>query len=213
MAGTYTDKAIKEAMNKALQGDAAIVADSLDDDCTWQELLRALKAKFAIVSSLDVLMKTFYDITQGSNNVSQFAIQLEKVLGNIRVCHPQALSGREFSNHLKNRFFHGLSETLRGTLRYKYDQGCSYDELLLSARQVEGERLENASTVSDSSTKIKAKAAAVQQAKAQPSLGELQQAYRITQGEVAKFQQQVNDLTRLKNSLQASSISAMHQAL
>ena len=208
LEGSYTDKAIKEAMNKALQGDAAIVADSLDDDCTWQELLKALKAKFAIVSSQDVMMKTFFDISQGSNNVSQFAIQLEKVLGNIRVCHPESLTGREFSNHLRNRFFHGLSETYRGTLRYKFDQGCSYEDLLLSARQVEGEKIGNVDTVSDSSIKSKAKAAVVQQTKAQPSLGELQQAYRITQGEVAKFQSQMNKLTKLKDSLQVSSISS-----
>ena len=30
-------------MNKALKGDAAIVADSMDNDCTWLELLAALK--------------------------------------------------------------------------------------------------------------------------------------------------------------------------
>ena len=35
LVGSYSDRAIKEAMNKALQGDAAIVADSMDDDCTW----------------------------------------------------------------------------------------------------------------------------------------------------------------------------------
>ena len=57
LEGSYTDKAIKEAMNKALQGDAAIVADSLEDDCIWQELLKALKAKFAIVSSMYVMME------------------------------------------------------------------------------------------------------------------------------------------------------------
>ena len=49
LVGSYSDRAIKEAMNKALQGDAAIVVDSMDDDCTWQELLAALKAKFTVV--------------------------------------------------------------------------------------------------------------------------------------------------------------------
>ena len=34
LEGTYSNRAIKEAMNKALQGDAAIVADSLADNCT-----------------------------------------------------------------------------------------------------------------------------------------------------------------------------------
>ena len=40
-------------MNKALQGDATIVADSIYDDCTWKELLAALKAKFTVVSCDD----------------------------------------------------------------------------------------------------------------------------------------------------------------
>ena len=34
LVGSYSDRAIKEAMNKALHSDAAIVADSMDDDCT-----------------------------------------------------------------------------------------------------------------------------------------------------------------------------------
>ena len=127
--GVYEDRAIKEAMNKALQGDAAIVADSLEDDCTWQELLKALKAKFAAVTSMDVMMRTFFQITQGNDSISQFAIQLEKVLGNIRVCHPTAFSPKEFSTHLRNRLFNGMSDRLRDTLRYKYNQGCSLIQL------------------------------------------------------------------------------------
>ena len=78
LQGTYSDRAIKEAMNKALQGDAAIVADSLADDCTWIELLNALRAKFTEVSSLDVMMGSLYCIKQGTLSVSQYAIKLEK---------------------------------------------------------------------------------------------------------------------------------------
>ena len=44
LQGAYSDRAIKEAMNKALQGDAAIVADSLADDCTWIQLLNAFES-------------------------------------------------------------------------------------------------------------------------------------------------------------------------
>ena len=88
MEDIYESRAIKEAMNKALQGDAAIVANSLEDNCSWQDLLKALKAKFAVVTSKDVMMKTFYQITQGTESVPQFVIKLEKVLSNIRTCHP-----------------------------------------------------------------------------------------------------------------------------
>ena len=60
LEGVYEDRAIKEAMNKAPQGDAAIVADSLEDNCTWKDLLTALKAKFAVITSMDVMMRTFF---------------------------------------------------------------------------------------------------------------------------------------------------------
>ena len=130
LVGSYSNRAIKEAMNKALQGDAAIVADSMDDDCTWQELLAALKAKFTVVSSLDVMMGNLYGIKQGNNSVSQFAINIEKVLGSIRVSHPTTFSTRESQRHLRNRFFHGLNDRLRNSLRHKYETDCSYEELL-----------------------------------------------------------------------------------
>ena len=150
----YEGRAIKEAMNKALQGDAAIVADSLGDNCSWKDLLKALKAKFAVVTSKDVMIKTFYQITQGTDSVSQFAIKLEKVLSNIRTCHPHSFMGNQFSNDLKERLFHGMADYLKNTLRYRYNLGCSYEELLLEARQVEGEQVgitEKIDTVTDSS--------------------------------------------------------------
>ena len=117
LVGSFSDRAIKEAMNKALQGDAAIVADSMDDDCTWQELLAALKAKFTVVSSLDVMMANLYGIKQGNNSVSQFAINIGKVLGSIRVSHPTTFSTRESQRHLRTRFFHGLNDRLREGLQ------------------------------------------------------------------------------------------------
>ena len=95
LVGSYSDREIKEAMNKALPGDAAIVADSMDDDCTWQELLAALKAKFTVVSSLDVMMGNLYGIKQGSNSVSQFAIYIEKISGSIRVSHQTTFSTKD----------------------------------------------------------------------------------------------------------------------
>ena len=206
----YEGRAIKEAMNKALQGDAAIVADSLEDNCSWKDLLKALKAKFPVVTSKDVMI-TFYQITQGTDSVSQFAIKLEKVLSNIRTCHPHSFLGNQFSNELKERFFHGMADYPKNTLRYRYNLGCSYEELLLEARQVEGEQVgiaEKTDTVTDSSTsKTKAKASVAQQVKNQPDVQKLAHAYRCAQGELAKMQQQIGELTQFKQALQVSSIT------
>ena len=210
----YSDRAIKEAMNKALQGDAAIVADSMEDDCTWQELLAALKAKFTVVSSLDVMIGNFYGIKQGNNSLSQYAINLEKVLGSIRVNHPTTFSVRESQKHLRNRFFHGLNERLRNSLRHKYETDCSYEELLQYARMVESEKSE--SSVNDSvpakGTKAKASSAQKQQqssqAKGNGDLDRLEKAYRSCQGELAKMQKHLQQMQEIKSSWDASAFQS-----
>ena len=193
-------------MNKALQGDAAIVGDSKDDDCTWQELLAALKAKFTVVSSLDVMMGNLYGIKQGNNSVSQFAINIEKVLGSIRVSHPTTFSIRESQRHLRNRFFHGLNDRLRNSLRHKYETDCSYEELLQYGRMVESEKGE--SSVSESftakATKAKASSAQQQQQQSQPKgngdLVRLEKAYRSCQGELAKMPKHLQQMQEIKTS-------------
>ena len=67
-----------------------------------------------------------------------------------------------------------MADYLKNTLKYRYNLGCSYEELLLGARQVEGEQVGNAEktdTVTDSSTsKTKAKASVAQQVKDQPDV-------------------------------------------
>ena len=219
LIGSYSDRAIKEAMNKALQGDAATVADSMDDDCTWQELLAALKAKFTVVSSLDVMMGNLYGIKQGSNSVSQFAINIEKVLGSIRISHPTTFSSRESLRHLRNRFFHGLNDKLRNSLRHKYETDCSYEELLQYARMVESEKNESSmsETAPTKAAKVKA-SSAQQQQQQQPKppiqpegpgdLVRLERAYRSCQGELAKMQKHLQQMQEVKNTWDASAFQS-----
>ena len=203
-------------MNKALQGDAATVADSMDDDCTWQELLAALKAKFTVVSSLDVMMGNLYGIKQGSNSVSQFAINIEKVLGSIRISHPTTFSSRESQRHLRNRFFHGLNDKLRNSLRHKYETDCSYEELLQYARMVESEKNESgmSESVPTKAAKVKASSAQQQQPKTstQPEgtgdLVRLERAYRSCQGELAKMQKHLQQMQEIKNTWDASAFQS-----
>ena len=104
-----------------------------------------------------------------------------------------------------------MADYLKNTLRYRYNLGCSYEELLLEARQVEGEQVgitERIDTVTDSSTsKTKAKASVAQQVKDQPDIQKLAHAYRCAQGELTKMQQKMGELTQFKQALQVSSIS------
>ena len=202
-------------MNKTLQGDAAIVADSMDDDCTWQEPLAALKAKFTVVSSLDVMMGNLYGIKQDNNSLSQFAINIEKVLGSIRVSHPITFSTRESQRHLRNRFFHGLNDKLRNSLRHKYETDCSCEELLQYARMVESEKIESGVSESVPAEATKAKASSAQQQQSQQpqqkgngDLVRLEKAYKSCQGELATMQKHLQQMQTIKTSWDASAFQS-----
>ena len=203
LEGSYTEKAIKEAMLKSLKGDAFVAAEPLSGVCTWQQLLDILRGKFTTVSSLDVLMGQFYQISQGSDTVAQFAIRLEHHLGSIRTNHPGAVSDVDFFRHLKERLFHGLSDRIRASLRHKYDtQGVTYHDLLAYARVIEGERGMIETSVNESvptaaTTKPAAKGSAVQQG---ADVDKLAKAFSSTQGELHKLQKQLMGLTQVVES-------------
>ena len=90
---------------------------------------------------------------------------------------------------MRNRFFHGLSDKLRNSLRHKYETECNYDQLLQYARMIESEKNDNTSEGSSSSTTkaTKAKASSVQSDKPDVDLQKLEQAYRCCQGELEMY--------------------------
>ena len=198
LEGSYTDKAIKEAMLKALKGDAFAAAEPLSGVCTWQQLLEILRGKFTTVHSLDVLMGQFYQIAQGLDTVAQFAIKLEHHLGSIRNSHPGAVSDVDFFRHLRERFFHGLSERMRSSLRHKYDdKAIDYHSLLAYARVIEGETgmsAENEKNDKQEPAKSVAKGSAIQKGN---DVDKLTKAFATTQGELHKLQKQLQDITQV----------------
>ena len=198
LEGSYTDKAIKEAMLKALKGDAFAAAEPLSGVCTWQQLLEILRGKFTTVHSLDVLMGQFYQIAQGLDTVAQFAIKLEHHLGSIRNSHPGAVSDVDFFRHLRERFFHGLSERMRSSLRHKYDdKAIDYHSLLAYARVIEGETgmsAENEKNDKKEPAKAVAKGSAIQKGN---DVDKLTKAFATTQGELHKLQKQLQDITQV----------------
>ena len=198
LEGSYTDKAIKEAMLKALKGDAFAAAEPLSGVCTWQQLLEILRGKFTTVHSLDVLMGQFYQIAQGLDTVAQFAIKLEHHLGSIRNSHPGAVSDVDFFRHLRERFFHGLSERMRSSLRHKYDdKAIDYHSLLAYARVIEGETgmsAENEKNDKQEPAKSVAKGSSIQKGS---DVDKLTKAFATTQGELHKLQKQLQDITQV----------------
>ena len=137
------------------------------------------------------------------------------MLGSIRVSHPTTFSARESKRHLRNRFFHGLNDRLRNSLRHKYETDCSYEELLQYARMVESEKSESGVSESVSAKVTKAKASSVQQQQQQQSqakgngdLVRLEKAYRSCHGELAKMQKYLQQMHKIKTSWDASAFQS-----
>ena len=119
-----------------------------------------------------------------------------KILGGIKVSHPFALSSMEQQSHLRNRFFHGLQDSIRSNLRHKFDQGATYSDLLISARGIESEQ--NITAALSDSNKTKAKASSLQSQISDNYIAKLEKAYQTCQGEYRKLQQQMETYEKAK---------------
>ena len=63
------------------------------------------------------------------------------------VFHPESLTKDEAANNLKDRFYYGIRQNVRGGLRYYYEVlQADYTALLTKARSIEPEKLALTST-------------------------------------------------------------------
>ena len=67
-----------------------------------------------------------------------------------------------------------MNKPLRTNLRFKYNQECSYPELVVCAREIESESKEDPDKVSDSSSETEIESAAKQKVETMQDLRKLQ---------------------------------------
>ena len=93
-------------------------------------------------------MQHFYKITQDAKEkVSNFGIRLKIALDRILVFHPQSLTPEEAAKKLKDRFYYGVRQNVRESLRYYYEVlQTDYTTLLTKARSIEAEKSTSAAT-------------------------------------------------------------------
>ena len=92
------------------------------------------------VASFDVMMKKLFCMSQSKGeSVTNYAIRLESTLANIQRNHPHQMDKHQMEAGQRDRFFQGLKETYRDSLRYFYDTGAPYTMILTAARKAEAE--------------------------------------------------------------------------
>ena len=137
-ATTHLGAAIKQAMMQSLKGQALMVTSALPPEASWEKLLQALKIKYQDKAPCDVLMSQFYGTKMEiEEKCTSFGTRLEQKLNQVSLQYPNKISENMYWNCVRERFFHGLSKTMRTSLRTQFDSGANYYKLLELARMME----------------------------------------------------------------------------
>ena len=146
-AADHSDTAIRQAMLQSLKGQALMVTTTLPPNTHWKELLQALRIKYQSKAPYDVLMFQFYSTKMdASEDCASFGIRLEQKLNQVTLQYPDKISTESYWNHVKDRFFHGLSPIMKANLRTEFQSGSDYYQLLDIARKIEAENMPADST-------------------------------------------------------------------
>ena len=141
-ATDHSDTAIRQAMLQSLKGQALMVTTTLPPNTHWKELLQALRIKYQSKAPYDVLMSQFYSTKMdASEDCASFGIRLEQKLNQVTLQYPDKISTEIYWNHVKDRFFHGLSPIMKANLRTEFQSGSDYYKLLDIARKIEAENI------------------------------------------------------------------------
>ena len=161
---SHSSASIKEAMMQSLKGQALAVTAALPPDITWEKLLQVLKIKYQEKAPHDVLIAQFYGTKMESDEkCASFGTRLEQKLNQVSLQYPNNISDTMYWNCVRERFFHGLSKTMRTNLRTQFYGSANYYKLLELARMIESENFhEDAKTeAKPTNQKCKAKVGAV----------------------------------------------------
>ena len=147
----HSDTAIRQAMLQSLKGQALMVTTTLPPNTHWKDLLQALRIKYQSKAPYDVLMSQFYSTKMdASEDCASFGIRLEQKLNQVTLQYPDKISTKIYWNHVRDRFFHGLSPIMKANLRTEFQSGSDYYKLLDIAREIEAEKM-SADSVNETS--------------------------------------------------------------
>ena len=192
-ATDHSDTAIRQAMLQSLKGQALMVTTTLPPNTHWKELLQALRIKYQSKAPCDVLMSQFYSTKMDtSEDCASFGIRLEQKLNQVTLQYPDKISTESYWNHVKDRFFHGLSPVMKANLRTEFQSGSDDYKLLDIARKIEAENM-SADTVTETNKST--------HSKGKPKVGAITVDSAIAQ-QLSQLQGAVKGLTNLVKGVQ-----------
>ncbi len=143
--GAYDDTQLMQAIRRSLRGKASELMINMCEDSV-PDLLTRFDGMFGNVLPIEVLLERFYSARQQVGELpSTWACRLEQLVGQIQERDP-SISKETRRGMLKTKFWSGLcNDTLKNSLRFKYDSTATYEELVVAARTAVAESDQNKS--------------------------------------------------------------------
>ena len=134
------ESTVRNWISRSLREPPAEIVRSLGPYATVATIIQAMEAKYEAVAPLDVMMKKLFGLSQGrTESVTNYAIRLESTLADIQRDHPNQVNQVQMDTSQRDRFFQGLKNSNRDSLRYLFDTGSPYQAILTAARKAEAE--------------------------------------------------------------------------
>ena len=127
-----------------------------------------------------------------SEDCASFGIRLEQKLNQVTLQYPDKISTEIYWNHVKDRFFHGLSPIMKANLRTEFQSGSDSYKLLDIARKIEAENM-SADSANETSKST--------HSKGKPKVGAIT-ADSATAQQISQLQGAVKGLTNLVKGVQ-----------
>ena len=104
----YTEKAIKEAIQRSLKGAPANVLMFLGPKFTVDELVARLEKTYGSVATSDIMLAKLYQLEQQpQESVTDYSVRVEGAVSDIRNHHSTKMTREQAEANLKDRFFGG----------------------------------------------------------------------------------------------------------
>ena len=140
---TVAPHSLLQLVRRSLKGMARDCLLQLGEDVDVSTILSNLDDLFGDVLSREQLLEQFYSAQQtAEENVACWGCRLRDILSRCLV----SSSDPDFQSMLRRKFWTGLyQDRIRDATRHRFDNGATFEELLVACRTVEQERVNKSS--------------------------------------------------------------------
>ena len=135
LRSSYTEDAIRNAIVATVRGHAKIAIRAIRYDSSLSAMINQLEGRFMEKETTDILLQEFHQMMMGpKEKVHEFGGKLEYKFRLLQERCP----ARYNMAQLKDRLFHGMTDKLRGSVRYLFtNPTVDFNQLLKAAMTCE----------------------------------------------------------------------------